>query len=321
MLQRIWEAFTGWGLIKRGLLLLVAPWLVLLAWMVTTGKPRWATGSAVAAVGLMWVALVAGAAADEGSEEAKDGAAVERAAETEQTTTVPQESTTTTTERVATTTTTAASLTVIHITDGDTLDVSDGRTVRLAQVDAPERGECYGDESTAALKALADGKTVELRRPTDGPEKDKYGRTLADVIVDGQSVNETLVTQGAAEWYEEFASEDADLASRLQAAEAGAKTAGRGLWAACYAPPTTLPPTTVPPATAPPPPPPTVTTAPPAANCHPSYRGACVPAGVEDVDCAGGSGNGPYYVEGPVEVVGPDEYGLDADHDGIGCES
>jgi len=42
---------------------------------------------------------------------------------------------------------------------------------------------------------------------------------------------------------------------------------------------------------------------------------------VEDVDCAGGSGNGPYYVEGPVEVVGPDEYGLDADHDGIGCES
>jgi hypothetical protein len=41
---------------------------------------------------------------------------------------------------------------------------------------------------------------------------------------------------------------------------------------------------------------------------------------VEDVDCAGGSGNGPSYVEGPVAVVGPDEYGLDADHDGIGCE-
>jgi hypothetical protein len=41
---------------------------------------------------------------------------------------------------------------------------------------------------------------------------------------------------------------------------------------------------------------------------------------VEDVDCAGGSGNGPVYVEGPVEVIGPDPYGLDADHDGIGCE-
>jgi hypothetical protein len=40
-----------------------------------------------------------------------------------------------------------------------------------------------------------------------------------------------------------------------------------------------------------------------------------------DVDCAGGSGNGPAYVQGPVEVIGADIYGLDADHDGVGCES
>jgi hypothetical protein len=39
-----------------------------------------------------------------------------------------------------------------------------------------------------------------------------------------------------------------------------------------------------------------------------------------DVDCAGGSGNGPSYVQGPVRVIGADVYGLDADHDGIGCE-
>jgi len=38
-----------------------------------------------------------------------------------------------------------------------------------------------------------------------------------------------------------------------------------------------------------------------------------------DVDCIGGSGNGPEYV-GTVSVIGPDVYGLDADHDGIGCE-
>jgi hypothetical protein len=38
------------------------------------------------------------------------------------------------------------------------------------------------------------------------------------------------------------------------------------------------------------------------------------------VDCLGGSGNGPEYVAGPITVVGPDEYGLDADGDGIGCE-
>jgi resuscitation-promoting factor RpfB len=55
-------------------------------------------------------------------------------------------------------------------------------------------------------------------------------------------------------------------------------------------------------------------------SCHPSYAGACVPI-ASDVDCAGGSGNGPAYVEGPVRIVGPDVYELDGnDNDGIGCE-
>jgi len=54
------------------------------------------------------------------------------------------------------------------------------------------------------------------------------------------------------------------------------------------------------------------------AECHPSYT-PCVPIDA-DVDCAGGKGNGPSYVVGPVQVIGPDEYGLDADGDGIGCE-
>ena len=41
-----------------------------------------------------------------------------------------------------------------------------------------------------------------------------------------------------------------------------------------------------------------------------------------DVDCAGGRGNGPAYVNGPVRVIGSDIYGLDGnDNDGIGCES
>lgn len=57
-----------------------------------------------------------------------------------------------------------------------------------------------------------------------------------------------------------------------------------------------------------------------AQDCHPSYEGACVPIDVEDVDCEGGRGNGPYYVRGPVFVVGPDEYELDRDGDGIACE-
>lgn len=54
-------------------------------------------------------------------------------------------------------------------------------------------------------------------------------------------------------------------------------------------------------------------------NCDPNYSGGCVPI-ASDVDCAGGSGNGPAYVAGPVQVIGYDKYGLDADDDGIGCE-
>jgi hypothetical protein len=55
-------------------------------------------------------------------------------------------------------------------------------------------------------------------------------------------------------------------------------------------------------------------------NCHPSYAGACLKDGAGDYDCAGGSGNGPNYVYGTVRVVGWDEFGLDGDNDGYGCE-
>ncbi|HKE51358.1 MAG TPA: excalibur calcium-binding domain-containing protein [Actinomycetes bacterium] len=47
--------------------------------------------------------------------------------------------------------------------------------------------------------------------------------------------------------------------------------------------------------------------------------GACVPI-ASDVDCAGGGGNGPAYVRGPVTVIGYDIYDLDRDGDGVGCE-
>lgn len=54
-------------------------------------------------------------------------------------------------------------------------------------------------------------------------------------------------------------------------------------------------------------------------RCDPNYRWACLRPDVSDYDCAGGSGNGPYYT-GTVLVVGDDHYGLDRDGDGIGCE-
>lgn len=54
--------------------------------------------------------------------------------------------------------------------------------------------------------------------------------------------------------------------------------------------------------------------------CDPNYSGACVPI-ASDVDCLGGSGNGPAYVKGPVYVIGKDIYHLDSDGNGIGCEN
>jgi len=53
-------------------------------------------------------------------------------------------------------------------------------------------------------------------------------------------------------------------------------------------------------------------------GCNKNYSG-CVP-NASDVDCAGGGGNGPEYVRGPIRVIGVDIYGLDRDDDGIACE-
>lgn len=54
-------------------------------------------------------------------------------------------------------------------------------------------------------------------------------------------------------------------------------------------------------------------------SCDPNYTGNCVPI-ASDVDFAGGKGNGPEYVRGPVYVVGAGIYDLDRDRDGVGCE-
>jgi hypothetical protein len=53
-------------------------------------------------------------------------------------------------------------------------------------------------------------------------------------------------------------------------------------------------------------------------GCDPNYE-PCVPEAY-DVDCAGGTGDGPKYVSGPVAVTGYDVYGLDRDGDGTACD-
>jgi hypothetical protein len=77
--------------------------------------------------------------------------------------------------------------------------------------------------------------------------------------------------------------------------------------------PATQPPTTPAPPTTPPP------TAAPGA-CDASYPDLCLNPNAEDYDCQGGPGNGPRYVDGPIRVRPPDQFGLDSDGDGLGCE-
>jgi hypothetical protein len=69
---------------------------------------------------------------------------------------------------------------------------------------------------------------------------------------------------------------------------------------------------------APPSPPPSGSRAGGGRNCTPGYS-PCIPPG-PDVDCAGGGGDGPRYVQGPVRVNGSDPYDLDTNRDGTGCE-
>jgi hypothetical protein len=59
-------------------------------------------------------------------------------------------------------------------------------------------------------------------------------------------------------------------------------------------------------------------------GCTPGYS-PCIPIG-PDVDCAGGTGDGPRYEgqggvpPGPFQVTGSDPYGLDGNNNGVGCE-
>ena len=57
-------------------------------------------------------------------------------------------------------------------------------------------------------------------------------------------------------------------------------------------------------------------------NCTPGYSPCLVYHGGADYDCAGGSGNGPYYTKPGVvyHVTGSDPYGLDGNNNGLGCE-
>lgn len=120
---------------------------------------------------------------------------------------------------------------VVGVLDGDTIDVlTPTKTqvrVRLAGIDAPEKGQAFGNVAKKELSDLVFGKqvTVEWRK------KDRYGRTVGKVIVDGVDANLKMVEAGLAWHYKQYAREQspADRAS-YDRAEEDARATGIGLW-------------------------------------------------------------------------------------------
>jgi endonuclease YncB( thermonuclease family) len=115
---------------------------------------------------------------------------------------------------------------VVRVIDGDRIDVlHDGRPerIRLAGINAPKRGQPFGNEAKQVTSALAfhKGVTVQVRG------RDSYGRILGQVVLpDGTILNHELVRQGLA-WQYRQSSQDGMLA----AMEAAARQSKLGLWA------------------------------------------------------------------------------------------
>ncbi len=113
---------------------------------------------------------------------------------------------------------------VVGVTDGDTIKVlKDNRTVkiRLHGLDCPEKKQAFGTKAKQYTSEMVYGKTVEV----NATDKDRYGRTVAWVYVDGQNLNLALVKAGLAWHYKRYSSDQA-----LAEAEVEARKGKVGLW-------------------------------------------------------------------------------------------
>jgi endonuclease YncB( thermonuclease family) len=121
----------------------------------------------------------------------------------------------------------AATLTgrVVKIADGDTLTILIGKKqerIRLSDIDTPERKQPYGTRAKQALTELTFGKLITVLTT----KRDRYGRIIGHITVDGVDVNAELVRLGFAWVYRRY-SDDPELL-RL---EGIARTQRLGLWA------------------------------------------------------------------------------------------
>ncbi len=114
---------------------------------------------------------------------------------------------------------------VVGISDGDTFRLLTGEyktiRVRLHGVDAPEKGQDYGTQARQALSNLVFSKAVQVVQKS----KDRYGRTIAIVFVNGTNVNEELLRQGLVWHYTEY-----DKNPQWAGLQAEARRQQKGLW-------------------------------------------------------------------------------------------
>ena len=114
---------------------------------------------------------------------------------------------------------------VIEVLDGDTVLIkrpSGLLKIRLAEIDAPEKAQIFGDTSKRSLSDMVMGKQVKIISQT----MDQYGRMVAHLNVDGLDVNAEQIRRGMAWEYSNFHSNKTLIALQNEA-----KQVPRGLWA------------------------------------------------------------------------------------------
>jgi endonuclease YncB( thermonuclease family) len=116
---------------------------------------------------------------------------------------------------------------VIGVADGDTLTVlvhHERVRIRLAEIDAPERGQPYGTRARQSLAELCQERIATVIEAG----KDRYGRTVGMVSCGGIVANREQVRRGLAWVYSRYTRRD----SPLYAVQREARTEARGLWQA-----------------------------------------------------------------------------------------
>lgn len=94
--------------------------------------------------------------------------------------------------------------------------------IRLAEIDAPEKRQPFGERSKQALAAMCFQKPATVKPQT----RDRYGRTVARVICDGTDANVEMVRAGMAWAFTKYLTDP-----QIKAIETEARSERRGLWA------------------------------------------------------------------------------------------